>query len=151
MSRPSPTTARHPVQVAALAVSVVFLLVGVLGFVPGITTNYDRLALAGHDSGALLLGVFAVSVLHNLVHLAFGVIGLAMSRTAPGARNYLIGGGLVYAVLWIYGLVVDHDGPANVVPVNDADNWLHLVLAIAMIALGALLGRTTRTRAARRP
>ena len=48
----------------------------------------------------------------------------------------------MYLVLFIYGLVIDHDSSANFVPVNDADNWLHLGLAVAMIALGAALGRT---------
>ena len=139
---------RHPLQVAALASGAVFLLVGVLGFIPGITTNFDQLAFAGHNSGALLLGLFAVSVLHNLVHAAFGVAGLFLSRTRSGAKNFLIVGGVVYAVLWLYGLVIDHGGPANFVPVNNADNWLHLVLAIGMIGLGVLLGRDVRTRTA---
>lgn len=130
------------VQKAALAVGVVFLAVGILGFVPGITTNYDQLSFAGHHSNAALLGIFNVSVLHNLVHLAFGIAGIALARTFNGARSYLIGGGLVYLVLFVYGLVIDHDSSANFVPVNDADNWLHLGLAIAMIALGAALGRT---------
>ena len=58
-----------PVQTAALAVGAVFLVVGVLGPVPGITTNYDQLTFAGHHSNAGLLGIFNVSVLHNLVHL----------------------------------------------------------------------------------
>lgn len=148
MSHNPSTSTRHPVQTAAVVVSAVFLLVGILGFVPGITTNYDQLTFAGHESGALLLGIFAVSVLHNIVHLAFGVVGLALARTAAGARGYLIGGGIVYAVLWIYGLVIDQSSAANFVPLNDADNWLHLGLAVGMIALGVLLGRTVRTRAA---
>src|SRR4051794_27197156 len=97
------TTARRPGQTAALAMTAEFVLVGILGFVPGITTNYDQLAAAGHHSGALLLGVFAVSVLHNIVHLAFGVVGFLLARTAAGARNFLIWGGAVYAVLWLYG------------------------------------------------
>jgi hypothetical protein len=130
-----------PVQKAALAVGAVFLAVGVLGFVPGITTSYDQLTLAGHHSDAALLGIFNVSVLHNLVHLAFGVAGIALARRFNSARSYLIGGGIVYLVLFIYGLVIDHDSSANFVPVNDADNWLHLGLAVAMIALGAALGR----------
>jgi hypothetical protein len=137
------------VQTAALAVSAVFVLVGILGFIPGVTTNYDQLSFAGHTSGALLLGIFAVSVLHNIVHLLFGVVGFAMARTAAGARNYLIGGGVVYALLFLYGLVIDHGSDANFVPVNTADNWLHLVLAVAMIALGVLLGRTVTARATR--
>jgi hypothetical protein len=86
-------TGRHPIQLAATVVAAVFLLVGILGFIPGVTTNYEQLSLAGHGSGALLLGVFAVSVLHNLVHAAFGVAGLVLARTATGARNFLIWAG----------------------------------------------------------
>jgi Domain of unknown function (DUF4383) len=146
-SHPAPTSEPTsnfgtPVQKAALAVGAMFLAVGVLGFVPGITTHYDQLTFAGHHSDAALLGIFNVSVLHNLVHLAFGVAGIALARTFNSARSYLIGGGIVYLVLFIYGLVVDHDSSANFVPVNDADNWLHLGLAVIMIALGAALGRT---------
>ncbi|MER8226555.1 DUF4383 domain-containing protein, partial [Streptomyces sp. NPDC094143] len=95
-----------------------------------------------------LLGIFQVSILHNLVHLAFGVAGLALSRTAAQARLYLLAGGAIYLVLWLYGVLIDHDSAANFVPVNTADNWLHLLLGLGMIALGALLTRgrhTTRT------
>jgi hypothetical protein len=130
---------RSLIRTVALAVAVVFLLVGILGFIPGVTTNYGDMQFAGHESDAKLLGVFQVSILHNIVHLLFGVAGLALARTASGARLYLIGGGAVYAVLWLYGLVIDHESGANFVPLNTADNWLHLVLAIGMIALGLLL------------
>lgn len=132
-----------PMQKTAALVGVVFLLVGVLGFIPGITTG--DLAFAGHESGAELLGVFAVSVLHNLVHALFGVAGLVMSRTWNGARTFLLGGGAIYLVLWVYGLAVHQDSTANFVPVNDADNWLHLVLGLGMVLLGLLLGRSSRT------
>jgi uncharacterized protein DUF4383 len=132
---------RAPVQVAALAVGVVFLLVGIAGFIPGLTTDLDMLAWAGHHSGSQLFGLFAVSVLHNLVHLAFGVVGVLAARHFRHSRAYLIGGGVVYAVLWLYGLVINRDTALNFVPLNNADNWLHLGLAIGMIALGALLGR----------
>ena len=130
-------------QKAALAVGVVFLLVGILGFIPGITTNYDTMTFASHHSEALLLGVFNVSILHNIVHLLFGVAGVVMARTFNGARSFLIGGGIVYLVLFLYGLVINHDSAANFVPVNAADNWLHLALAIGMIGLGVLLSRRT--------
>lgn len=142
MTVSSSTTARTPVQLVAAVVGAVFLVIGVLGFVPGITTGYDRLGAAGSGSTAMLLGVFQVSVLHNIVHLLFGVAGLALARTAAGARNFLVGGGIVYAVLWIYGLVIPMDSAADFVPLNPADNWLHLVLAVGMIALGVGLGRS---------
>ncbi|WP_245866231.1 DUF4383 domain-containing protein [Prauserella marina] len=131
-----------------MVVAALFLVVGILGFVPGVTTNYDSLTFAGHHSGALLLGVFAVSVLHNIVHLLFGVAGFVLARTAGGARGYLIGGGVVYAVLWLYGLLIGQDSAANFVPLNTADNWLHLGLAVLMIGLGAVLGTrgTTTSR-----
>jgi hypothetical protein len=140
------TTARRtPVQAAAALVGAVFLLVGILGFIPGITTNYDSLTAAGHESHAELLGIFQVSVLHNVVHLLFGVAGLAMARTASSARTYLVAGGAVYLVLWLYGLLIDQTSSANFVPVNNADNWLHLLLGIGMVALGLALGRDRRT------
>jgi hypothetical protein len=143
------TRTRTPVQTASALVGAVFLLVGVLGFIPGITTGYDGLEAAGHESHAELLGIFQVSVLHNVVHLLFGVAGLAMARTASSARGFLIGGGAIYLALWLYGLVIDKTSEANFVPVNAADDWLHFVLGIAMIALGVLLGRRPATTVAR--
>jgi Domain of unknown function (DUF4383) len=129
-----------PVQDVAFAVGAVFLLVGVLGFIPGVTTNYDAFQWAGHESGAMLFGVFAVSGLHNIVHLAFGVAGLLMARSLAGARAFLIGGGAIYLVVWLYGLVIDHGSTANFMSLNTADNWLHLALAVGMIGSGVALG-----------
>ncbi len=138
---------RHPVQLAALAVGVVFLLVGILGFIPGVTTEYDSMTFAGHDSEAELLGIFQVNVLHNIVHLLFGIAGIALARTAWNARAFLIGGGIVYLVLWIFGLVIPLDEAINFVALNTADNWLHFGLGVGMIALGYVLGRdVARTR-----
>jgi hypothetical protein len=135
------TTRWTPVQVAAVVVGLAFLVPGVLGFIPGITTHYDMLDFAGHDSGAKLLGIFGISVLHNVVHLAFGVAGLVLARTFSGARGYLIGSGVIYLLLSIYGLIVDQQSAANFVPIDSADNWLHLVLAVGMLGLGFVLGR----------
>lgn len=137
--RSGTTTGRTPVQLGALVVGVIFVLVGVLGFVPGITSNFGDLSFMGHDSNAKLLGLFQVSILHNIVHLLYGVAGIAAARTAAASKGYLIGGGIIYLVLWIYGLVVDPMSSANFVPLNSADNWLHLFLGLGMIALGLIL------------
>ena len=124
---------RTPVQNVARLVGIVFLLVGVAGFIPGVTTNlYDGLEFAGNDGTAELLGLFQVSVLHNIVHGLFGIAGLALAATASGARTYLIGGGAIYLFLFLLGIV----GGGDWIPVNDADNWLHLALGIGMIGLG---------------
>lgn len=136
----SAAAGRSPAQLVALLFGAVFLLVGVAGFIPGLTTHYGDLGFAGDGSQAKLLGLFQVSVLHNLVHFGFGVAGVAMARTIPGARMYLVGGGTIYLVLWILGLVLlGGEGKGNFIPVNNPDNWLHLALALAMLGLGLLL------------
>ena len=138
---------RPAIEMAAFAVGATFLLVGILGFIPGVTQDFDTIKFAGHDSGAELLGIFQVSILHNIVHLLFGLAGLAAARTVSSSKTFLLGGGLVYGALWIYGMVIDQLSDANFVPFNDADNWLHFVLAATMITLGLALSRSTgRTR-----
>ncbi|MDM4718866.1 DUF4383 domain-containing protein [Micromonospora sp. WMMA1363] len=143
-ARRNPAEGRAPVRRAAFAVAVVFLIIGLLGFVPGVTSDFADLRIAGHQSGARLFGVLQVSVLHNLVHLVFGVAGLTLSRTVTAARTYLVGGGAIYLVLWLYGLAVDHGSAANVLPVNAADDWLHLGFGAGMVALGAATARRPR-------
>lgn len=129
---------------AAKAVGAVFLLVGILGFVPGVTQDIYPLNLFNHEpkggEHALLLGLFEVSVLHNIVHLLFGVAGLAMAKHADSAVKYLIGGGVIYLLLTVYGLIVegDHKSAANFVPLNGHDNWLHALLGVGMLALGVV-------------
>lgn len=132
---------RTAMEITALSAGAVFALVGVLGFIPGITTNYSQMAFAGPDSGAMLLGIFQVSILHNIVHLLFGTAGLLMGRTNVQAKYYLIGGGALYLVIWLYGLLTDQASAANFIPVNTPDNWLHAVAGLAMLVLGIVLAR----------
>ena len=127
-----------PAQLVGSVVAVTFLAVGILGFVPGITSG--DLSFAGRHSDAKLLGLFQVSVLHNVVHALFGVVGIALSRkSAGGARAFLLGGGLVYIVLALYGSAIELGSGVNFVPVNHADNWLHLGLGAAMIVAGTVV------------
>ena len=135
---------RTPIQSVAAFAGVVFVVVGILGFVPGVTTHVGDLSFAGHESGAKLLGIFQVSVLHNLVHLLFGIVGLVLAKTAEGARTYLLGGGVVYLALWVLGVV----GGGDWIPANTADNWLHFGLGIGLIALGYVSGRSAVRTAA---
>ncbi len=115
---------------------VVFLLIGILGFIPGITSDAPG-DFAGDGSEAELLGIFSVSILHNIVHLLFGLVGLALARTPEGARTFRVGGGVVYLLLWIVGLI----GGLDWLPTNSADNWLHFTLGVVLLGAGLLLGR----------
>jgi hypothetical protein len=147
-TRSSTRTGRTPLELASLVVGATFLLVGVLGFIPGVTENTDAMEFSGHESGAELLGIFQVSVLHNIVHILFGVLGIAAARAASTARTFLIGGGALYVGLWLYGMVIDKVSDANFVPVNEADDWLHLGLGAGMLLLGLVLGGAARGRTA---
>src|SRR3954453_1040850 len=144
-----PIRERAPLRDVTLLISIGFVVAGIAGFLPGITTNYDDLSFAGHDSGAKLFDVFQVSVLHNLVHLAFGVAGLVFARPTAGARTFLVGGGLIYLALTLYGALISHDSGWNFVPIDDHDNLLHLGLGLGMFLLGILPerapGRATET------
>lgn len=137
----STRTGRSSVQKGAALVGIVFLVVGVAGFIPGITTNYSQLMFASPESDAQLLGLFQVSVLHNAVHLLFGVAGLVLAKTPLRARNYLLYGGLVYFLLFFYGVLIEYQSSANFVPFDDADNFLHVTLGIGMVTLSFLLDR----------
>ena len=114
-------TDRAEIRVIAGTVGGAFLLFGLLGFVPGITTHYGELAVAGQSSMAMLFGIFRVSIMLNVVYLVFGV-------------------------LWLFGLVIDQNGSSNILAVNRADNWLHLALCLGMVAMGVVMGRHTSSR-----
>lgn len=130
-------------QILALVFGLTFLLVGIAGFIPGVTTNFDDLSLLGTQSDAELLGIFRVSVLHNIVHVLFGV-GIIAAARESWSMVYLLGGGLTYVVVSAYGFLIEHDSDANFLPVNTADNLLHVGLSIAL--LGAGLGALAVSR-----
>lgn len=127
------------VQCAAILVASLFLIAGVLGFVPGITSNLELLQFAGPRSGAAVFAVFEVSVLLNLIHVATGLAGLVLARTYARSRAFLLLGGLLYAGLAIYGFLINLESPVNVLPVNSADNWLHLGVGATMVIFALTL------------
>lgn len=115
----------------------VFVIVGVGGFfVTGVSMNPD------HETAPRLLGVFPVNLLHNFVHLLFGVWGLASARAFGAAKAYLYGAGGIYLVLALLGLVAP-DG-FGLVPLGGADVGLHAVLGIAMLAAAFATARDRR-------
>ena len=113
----------------ALVFGIIFLLFGIVGFLTpgGMGSEVDPPA-------AMLLGLFPVNMLHNAVHLAFGVWGLVAARSFAGARNYGRIGGVVYLLLAVLGFV----SPTGfgLVPLGGHDIWLHAVLGIGLAAAG---------------
>jgi hypothetical protein len=145
---------RTDIQRAALLFGVVFLLVTLVGFIPGITTNYDDLTRFDGE-GAKIFGIFGTNILENIVHLLYGIAGLAAASSWAASKSYFIFGGVVYLVVWLYGLLggSEEDSSANFLGLNSAADWLHFVLGVTMIAVGVVLSRRvaggrTATRAA---
>jgi hypothetical protein len=108
---------------------VIFILVAILGFIsPG------GLVMAMDPTTGMVLGVFPVNLLHNIVHLLFGIWGLVASRTWSGSKTFFTIGGIIYAILTIVGFLSPMG--FGIVPLGGTDIWLHAVLAVAMLAIG---------------
>ncbi|PTR32104.1 uncharacterized protein DUF4383 [Rhodococcus sp. OK519] len=133
--------ARTTTQLAATVVAATLLLIGLLGFVPGVTTGVGDITWAGPGTDARMLGWIDVSVLHNVAHIAAGAVGLAMSRTLAAAEMFLIGSGLLAVLLAVYGLVIDAETGSNFMPIDYESSWLHLLAGVTLVFLGVALPR----------
>ena len=122
------TGARTWPQLLALIIGAVYLLVGIVGF---FVTGFDD--FFGHDTNETILG-FEVNPVHNVVHILIGAAGLALARTLDGARTYgwLLAVG--YGATFVYGLFAVGQ-TWDFLSLNWADNWLHLVSALAGLAI----------------
>lgn len=108
----------------ALVIGAVFLLVGILGFIPAATPNHK------------LLGLFMVGGIHNIIHLLSGVLAIAGAMMSEKyAQLYFRVFGSVYALVTVIGFV-QKDSVLGIFPVNTADNFLHLFLAVVILAIG---------------
>jgi len=134
-------------QTFARIFGIVFLIVGVGGFIPGVTQPHTHPDLAVQAGSGMELGLFPVNVLHNLVHLLFGVWGLVASRSFDGSRLYGRVVAIAYGLLTVLGLFPATNTTFGLVPIYGHDVWLHGLLA----AVGAYFGfvqRETHTTAA---
>lgn len=126
-------------QKLAWVFGIVFLLVGILGFIPGITEDAPG-SFSGENSEGSLLGVFQTSVLHNIAHLVFG-LGILAARKHATALTYLLVSGVAYAVLFLIGIL----GEMDWLPADDTDDWLHLALAIGLLGAWFVAKKDTDT------
>jgi uncharacterized membrane protein YuzA (DUF378 family) len=124
----SDPTTKHPSQLLALIIGAVYTLVGLAGF---LVTGFENFAA---ETDKTLLG-FEINPLHNLVHLAIGLAGLLLWRRLDTARTYgwLLAAG--YGLAFIYGLVAAGNSDINFLSINGPDNGLHLISAVAGVAI----------------
>src|SRR3954454_11198603 len=109
-----------PARVYALAVGVVLVAAGIIGFL------YESAFTTDESVRGAVLGILDVNGWHNLVHIATGLLGILAARTVASARTYCVLFGVVYLVVCIWGFVVGNDGSIlSIVPVNTEDNVLH--------------------------
>ncbi len=103
---------------------VVLLLVGILGFIPGVVTD------------GKLLGIFTIDSTHNIIHILTGILALVFARMGAGQASVIAKVlGIVYAIVAIVGLV-QGDTVLELIGVNLADNILHVVLAVVFLYAG---------------
>ena len=116
---------------------IAFLLVGIAGFIPGLVSppagTHSLAVEAGHGR---LFGLFPVNVFHNVVHLAFGVWGLAAYRTFGAARTYARSVAVIYLVFAVMGLIPVLNTMFGLVPLHGHDVWLHLLLGAVAAYFG---------------
>lgn len=125
------SAARSPAQTFALAFGVVYLLIGILGFV------------LAPDEGDKLFGVFQVNLLHNVIHLAVGALFLFGSRAHATAKQVSLLIGIVYGLVALLGfadIIVD-----DLIDANAADDFLHLATAVLALYFGTAGAAATRS------
>ena len=136
------------VRYFALVYGIVFLLVGIAGFVPGLMTPPQAGAdVAVATEFGRLFGLFPVNVLHNLVHLAFGIWGLAAYRTLSAARIYARSVAVIYAIFAVMGLIPRLNTTFGLIPLYGHDVWLHAMLALVAAYFGWATLRAERVPA----
>ncbi|HSK72854.1 MAG TPA: DUF4383 domain-containing protein [Pyrinomonadaceae bacterium] len=125
------------IRTFALIFGIVYLLVGILGFIPGLvshdTTMHDIAVDSFHGR---LLGLFPVNILHNIVHIAIGLWGLLASRSVGGARLFGKGLAIIYGLLAILGLIPGANTMFGLVPIYGHDVWLHALSALIAAYFG---------------
>ena len=130
--------ARSIAQALTILFGLTFVVIGVAGFVPSLTDNAADITTRGPDSPAELFGIYQVSVVHNVMHIATGVIALLAANGPRMARTFLVVAGLAYLALFAAGMWIDLDSERNVLAVDHSGNWLHFGLGAAMFLLAML-------------
>ena len=137
----------NSIRYFAIVMGIVFLLVGVMGFIPAfVTAPTDHYNLSVHANHGYLLGLFPVNLLHNLVHILFGIWGIgAFFAGWTGARLFARGVAIIYALLAIMGLIPALNTTFGLIPIHGNDVWLHAAIALVAAVFGWAVVTSPRT------
>ncbi len=127
------------VRTFALIFGIVYLLVGIAGFIPGVNDhNHAGMpALAVDSFYGRLMGLFPVNLMHNVVHILIGLWGIFGSRSIGGARMFARGVAIVYGLLTVMGLLpAPFSTTFGLAPIFGHDVWLHALSAIVAAYFG---------------
>lgn len=125
----------------ALIFGIVYLLVGIMGLIPGLLTAPSTPVSVNVLNGDLL-GIFPVNIIHTLVHLLIGIWGIMAYRSYDGARGFARAAGVIFIALFIFGLIPGLNTLFGLAPLNGADVWLHLVSGIVALYFGLTASTT---------
>jgi hypothetical protein len=128
-------------QYFALTVGIIYLAIGIMGFIPGFVSAPDSIpsyvSVTGVESGyGYLLGLFPVNTVHNLIHLTVGGVGIAASISWDTSRWYSGLLGVFYGVLTVMGLIPYMNTTFGLAPIFGNDVWLHAVTAAIAVYFG---------------
>lgn len=142
-----------PARYFALIIGVVYLLVGLLGFLPALrgAPSASAPSLAVTAGYGFLLGLFAVNVLHNIVHILIGIVGIASFGRNDAAINFSRGIAILYALLAVFGFFPVLRTTFGLIPLFGNDIWLHAATALVAAYFGWVAPRQMADTGAARP
>lgn len=120
----------------ALIFGIIYLIVGILGLIPGLLTPSTAPGVTVNVLNGDLFGVFPVNIIHTLIHLILGIWGIIAYRTFSASRAYARTTGVIFIVLFIFGLIPGLNVLFGLTPLNGGDIWLHLVTGIIALYFG---------------
>jgi hypothetical protein len=138
----------NAIRIFVLVFGVIYALIGVMGFIPALvqTPAANAPSLTVTSQYGYLLGLFPVNLVHNIIHLAVGLLGIIAYSSLGAARTYSRAMAVVFAVLTVMGLFPTLQTTFGLAPLFSNDVWLHALTAVVTGIFGFVLPATTEDR-----
>lgn len=130
------------VRYFALIFGIIYLLVGLMGLIPGLVSDASNPGVNVDVLNGTLLGVFPVNIIHTLIHLLIGLWGIMAYRSYDGSRSYARTTGIIFLILFVMGLIPGLNTLFGLTPLYGSDIWLHLLSGIVALYFGLTAANT---------